>query len=89
LEPVGWGTMVEKTLFLLPKNRGFVKNGVVDDLPAEMDDAKLEAAVETVLARHPREVVIVYLHAFYEMNEAHWPNLKALLGNDTRLQLGG
>jgi len=65
------------------------KNGVVDDLPVEMDDAKLKAAVETVLARHPREVVIVYLHAFYEMNEAHWPNLKALLENDTRLQLGG
>jgi hypothetical protein len=62
------------------------KDGVVEDLPQTMDDAKLGAAVETALAKHPREVVIVYLHAFYEMNEARWPNLKALLESDPRLQ---
>ena len=65
------------------------ENGVVEDLPATMDDAKLKAAVETALAKHPREVVIVYLHAFYEMNEARWPNLKSLLETDPRLQLAG
>ena len=57
-----------------------------DAILAIMDDAKLAAAVETVLSKHPREVVIVYLHAFYEMNEARWPNLKALLESDPRLQ---
>lgn len=64
------------------------KEGVVDDLPASMDDARLKAAVDFVLERHPQEVVIVYLHAFYEMNEARWPNLKAFLEQDPRLRLG-
>jgi hypothetical protein len=64
------------------------QDGVVEDLPESMDDAKLRAAVETVLAKHPREVVTVYLHAFYEMNEARWSNLKSLLETDPRLQLG-
>ena len=64
------------------------KDGVVDDLPETMDDARLGSAVEAVLAKHPSEVVVVYLHAFYEMNEARWPKLKALLETDPRLQLG-
>ena len=64
------------------------KDGVVDDLPETMDDAKLRSAVETVLAKHPPEVVAIYLHAFYEMNEARWPNLKAMLEGEPRLQLG-
>jgi NADPH-dependent 7-cyano-7-deazaguanine reductase QueF-like protein len=32
--------------------------------------------------------VAVYLNAFNDMNTANWPNLKALLETDTRLQLG-
>jgi len=55
------------------------KDGLVEDLPETMDDAKLRSAVETVLAKHPREVVVVYLYAFHQVNEARWPNLKALL----------
>ena len=54
-----------------------------------MDDAKLQAAVETLLAKYPPEVVAVYLHAFSEMNEVEWPNLKTMLDSDPRLQLGG
>ena len=65
------------------------KEGVVDELPEAMDDAKLRAAVEAVLAKHPPEVVAIYLHAFYEMNEARWPNLKTLLEKEPRLQFGG
>ena len=65
------------------------KGGVVDDLPEAMDDAKLRSAVDAVLAKHRPEVVAVYLHAFSEMNETRWPNLKALLESDSRLQLGG
>jgi len=65
------------------------KNGVVDDLPVAMDDTKLRSAVDGVLAKHPSEVVAVYLHAFHEMNETRWPNLKSLLETDPRLQLGG
>lgn len=64
------------------------KDGVIDDLPATADDAKLKAAVEGLLAKFPHEQVAVYLLAFNEMNEANWPNLKTLLETDPRLQLG-
>src|SRR5205823_4823987 len=58
-----------------------IKNeeGVVEDLPASMDDAKLKAAVDQLLAKYPPEAVAVYLNAFNDMNEANWANLKALL----------
>ena len=62
--------------------------GVVEDLPGTVDDAKLKAAVETLLAKFPHETVAVYLNAFNDMNAAGWPNLKALLQTDSRLQLG-
>jgi hypothetical protein len=65
------------------------KEGVVENLPATMDDAKLGAAVETLLAKYPPEVVAIYLNAFNEMNEVEWPNLKTLLENEKRLQLHG
>jgi hypothetical protein len=64
-------------------------DGVVEDLPKSMDDAKLRTAVETLLSKHPAESVAVYLQAFNDMNEANWPNLKSLLETDPRLQLGG
>ena len=64
------------------------KEGVVDDLPASMDDARLKAAVETLVSKYPPEVVAVYLNAFNDMNEANWPNLKVMLESDSRLQLG-
>ena len=65
--------------------------GVVEDkdLPAAMDDSKLKAAVDTLLSKYPPETVAVYLHAFNDMNEANWTNLKQLLESDSRLQLGG
>jgi hypothetical protein len=62
--------------------------GVVDDLPATMDDAKLKSAIDTLLAKYPAEAVAVYLNAFNDMNEANWANLKGLLESDARLQLG-
>ena len=65
------------------------KEGVVEDLPPTMDDAKLKAAVDNVLAKYPAEVVAVYLNAFNEMNEVEWQNLKSMLETDKRLQLGG
>jgi hypothetical protein len=65
------------------------KDGVVEDLPDAMDDAKLRSAVDTVLGKYPPEVVSVYLNAFNEMNEVEWPNLKTMLESDSRLQLGG
>ncbi len=64
------------------------EDGVVENLPAEMDDTKLKSAVAVLLAKHPPEVVAVYLNAFNEMNEANWANLKTMLQSDPRLQLG-
>jgi hypothetical protein len=64
------------------------KEGVVEDLPAAMEDAKLREAVEALLAKYPPETVAVYLHAFNDMNEVNWPNLKTMLESDKRLQLG-
>ena len=64
------------------------EKGVVEDLPATVEDAKLKAAVELLLSRYPAEVVAVYLNAFNDMNEANWPNLKGLLEGEARLQLG-
>lgn len=65
------------------------KEGVVDDLPASMEDAKLKAAVDLLLSKYPPEVVTVYLNLFNEMNEVEWSNLKGMLETDKRLQLGG
>jgi len=67
----------------LPNNEG-----VVDDLPATMDDDKLKSAIEALLAKYPAEAVAVYLNAFNDMNEANWVNLKTMLESDKRLQLG-
>ncbi len=64
------------------------EDGVVEDLPKSVEDAKLKIAVDTLLAQHPAEAVAVYLNAFNAMNEASWPNLKTLLEGDVRLQLG-
>jgi hypothetical protein len=64
------------------------ENGVVEDLPKEMDDAKLKSAVGTLVAKYPPEVVAVYLNAFNDMNGANWANLKTMLESDSRLQLG-
>jgi len=68
-----------------------IKNeeGVVDDLPKEIDDAKLKSAIETLLAKYPPETVAIYLNAFNDMNQTGWPNLKTMLESDARLQLGG
>jgi hypothetical protein len=65
------------------------KEGVVESLPEAMDDAKLQAAVEKLLAKYPGEVVAVYLNAFNGMNEVDWPNLKKTLETEPRLQLRG
>jgi hypothetical protein len=64
------------------------ENGVVEDLPASVDDTKLKAAVDNLLGKYPHETVAVYLNAFNDMNAAGWPNLKAMLESDARLQLG-
>jgi hypothetical protein len=63
------------------------KDGVVDDFPPTLDDATLKKAIDALLAKYPKEIVIVYLNAFGNMNEAGWANLNEMLEKDERLQL--
>lgn len=63
------------------------KDGVVDDLPDKVEEDRLKAAVDSLLEKHRREAVIVYLHAFNTMNETSWDNLSTMLDKDPRLQL--
>lgn len=85
-----WLVKKERTMLVDFLNAMEIPNneGVVDDLPATVDDEKLKAAIETLLAKYKHEAVSVYLNAFNDMNEAHWANLKTMLENDVRLQLG-
>lgn len=64
------------------------KDGVVEELPPTVEDSKLKAAVDELVAKYPPEVVAIYLNAFNEMNEVEWSNLKTMLEQDSRLQLG-
>lgn len=64
------------------------QNGVVENLPATVDDADLKNAIELLLGKNPPEIVGLYLHAFRDMNDVHWPLLNKILSEDTRLMLG-
>ena len=63
------------------------EKGVVNELPKQVDDVKLRNAVEAILAKHPADVVAVYLNAFNGMNGENWGNLESVLKSDARLQL--
>ena len=65
------------------------EKGVVEELPASVDDGKLKQTIEAMLAKHPQEVVAVYLLSFHAMNEVDWPVLAQMLKDDSRLQLHG
>ncbi len=62
--------------------------GVVDQLPAEPEPPKLQAAIDLILEHHSPEVVTIYLHLFRMMDDAGWTHLDEILGNDARLVLG-
>lgn len=85
-----WLVKKHKSMLMDFLNALEIKNeeGVVDDLPESVDDAKLKSAVDALISKYPPEAVAVYLNAFNEMNQANWANLKSLLEGDPRLQLG-
>lgn len=85
-----WLVKKHKSMLMDFLNALEIKNeeGVVDDLPESVDDAKLKFAVDALISKYPPEAVAVYLNAFNEMNQANWANLKSLLEGDQRLQLG-
>jgi hypothetical protein len=63
------------------------EKGVVEDLPKTVDDAALSSTIDTLIAKHPAELVAVYLHAFNDMNDVKWENLDTKLHDDPRLKL--
>jgi len=63
------------------------EHGAVEALPKTVDDAALKNAVETLLAKHPRDIVVIYLASFNSTNVENWTNLDALIKEDPRLQL--
>ena len=63
------------------------EKGVVEDLPEKVEDEKVKGAVEALLAKHPAEVVALYLHSFLHLNDVHWHNLEEILFEDPRLEL--
>ena len=65
------------------------EKGVIEDLPATMDEPALRQAIDALLAKYPQESVAVYLHAFNDMNEAGWTALDELLKSEPRLRLQG
>jgi|SRR5688572_25191741 len=64
------------------------EKGVVENLPDKVDDTELKNAVSSLLEKNQPEIVALYLHAFYSMNEANWPTLDVMLHEDDRLMLG-
>lgn len=67
-----------------------IKNdkGVVETLPGSVGDGQLKSAIDSLLAKHPNDVVAVYLNAFNQFNQAGWSNLDAQLKEDIRLMVG-
>lgn len=63
------------------------QQGVVEEFPATVPDDKLQAAVETLLAKYPREKVALYLNAIQATSGVQWANLEQLLQSDLRLQI--
>jgi hypothetical protein len=86
----GWLVKTQQTLLTDFLNALKIphQNGVVETLPEKVEDKDLHDAVDMLIGKYPPEVVGLYLRAFHDMNEAHWPNLKQLLAEDVRLMLG-
>lgn len=64
------------------------ENGTVENLPSAPPRAKLGEAIDATLAKHPRDVVATYLHAFQATNdEGGWDTLQEFLDHDERLKL--
>ena len=63
------------------------EKGVVENLPETVESEKLKATVNSLLEKHPHDVVALYLHSFLYLNEAKWNNLDELLYEDPRLEL--
>ena len=64
------------------------EKGVVNEFPKTVDDARLTATVDFLLAKYPAEKVAVYLNTISATSGTNWANLETLLQNEPRVQLG-
>jgi hypothetical protein len=63
-------------------------NGGVDgDIPSELDQEKVRAAVDDLLGAFPAEAVAIYLHVFQLQQPGGWESLATVLGSEPRLAL--
>lgn len=60
-------------------------NGLLETLPAEPSEEKLQASIDALLASNSPEIVSIYLRLFSAMDIANWPTLEKILTNDPRL----
>jgi hypothetical protein len=65
------------------------EGSVEGELPAELEEDKLNGAIDLILGRKDSEVVAIYLHMFKLQRPVEWDNLGKLLTDDKRLALGG
>ncbi|MCW1926435.1 hypothetical protein OKA05_28045 [Luteolibacter arcticus] len=63
------------------------KGSVTGDLPTEIDAAKLDGAVDTLLKDYDPKVVTLYLRVFSLQRPGGWDALTAKLENDSQLVL--
>ena len=61
------------------------EDGMLEELPPEPPEGRLEPAVETLLENHPPEHVRIYLEVFREMDLARWPQLDEILAGHPKL----
>ena len=61
--------------------------GAVDDLPTELEDAKVKEATAAVLEKFPAEEVAVYLNIFQLQQPGGWPAIAAILASEPKLAL--
>ena len=59
-------------------------HGLLETLPVEPAQDKLQAAIDHLFEKHPAPAVYAYLHLFADMDIADWPALKEILAADAR-----
>ncbi|MEX2579098.1 MAG: hypothetical protein WD342_08565 [Verrucomicrobiales bacterium] len=62
--------------------------GAADDIPDEIDAAKLKKTVGKLLENHDPDVVRIYLHTFQLQRPEGWPELTKLIESTPELQFG-
>lgn len=63
------------------------KGSVTGDLPTEIDSAKLDGAVDTLVGAYDSKLVALYLYVFNLQRPGGWDSLTAKLESDSRLKL--